>query len=405
MLNRKSILLIIGAALLVLFAASCRSGTPTPEAVEPSATTPPVVETATPTATATGTATPTATPEVIDTPTVAPPPFVSGPDNFPANVNPLTGLAVADPSLLDRNPIMVKVANFPRGLRPHSGLSWADIVFEYTIGVGATRFNALYYGQNPPEAGPVRSARMIDAQLGDLYNALLAFSSADPFVFDHVTEALGIFAINEALATCPALCRTGSGDVNSVRAYPELLTDFAEEERDITPERPDLTGTSFDPVAPEGGASGLGVIIQYSSSTFSEWRFNDASNLFERYIEEVDAAGTVTMIPLLDELTDEQLTAANVLVLFVDTIEIKPTLHDFVLTENRTGRRGLLFRDGQVYEITWASQGPGLPLQFFGPDGELIPLHPGNSWIHFVGLSSSAEETAPGSWTVISFIP
>ena len=401
---RKWIYLTTSILMLALFAAACRAQTETPDV--PGATATDITrpgETTTATATATATATPT--PAFTSTPTATPAPFTGGPDDFPANVNPLTGQTVGDPTLLDRNPVMVKISNFPRGLRPHSGLSWADLVFEYTIGVGATRFNALYYGQNPPEAGPVRSARLIDAQLGNLYNALLAFSSADPFVFDRVLTALGIRAINEAILTCPALCRTGTGDVNSVRAYPELLTEFAEEDRDLVPERPNLNGTTFDTVAPEGGESGLTLTVLYSNSTISEWRFDTATGLYNRYIEDVDENGTVSVVPLVDALTDEQLTAANVIVLFVETIELKPTLHDFVLADNAAGRRGLLFRDGQVYEITWKSQGPNLPPQFFDADGELIPLQPGNSWFHIVGISSSSTEGEPGVWTVRNFIP
>ena len=63
--------------------------------------------------------------------------------NFPDNVNPLTGLVVDDPSRLERRPVMVKVSNFPRTGRPHAGLSFADIVFEYYIGYGMNRFCAF----------------------------------------------------------------------------------------------------------------------------------------------------------------------------------------------------------------------------------------------------------------------
>jgi hypothetical protein len=72
------------------------------------------------------TATATALPTATATPTPAP----LGP-SFAPGINPLTGLAVADPVLLERRPMGIKVSNFPRSLRPHSGLSFADLVFEY----------------------------------------------------------------------------------------------------------------------------------------------------------------------------------------------------------------------------------------------------------------------------------
>ncbi len=405
-MNRKftviAALILLAASLL----AACNTPTPTDAPTEPTVAVAIATLTETPLPAPTDTPTTTPTPTEAPTATVTPTPLISGPVNFPANVNPLTGLVLADASLLDRNPVMIKVANFPRGARPHSGLSWADIVFEHYIGTGATRFSAVYYGQNAPEVGPVRSARLIDAQLAVAYNALLAFASADEQVYGRVINALGDRAISESQSTCLALCRTGNGDVNSVRGLPELLTEFARDVRNIVPSRPNLNGMSFDPTAPEaGGASGTKATVLYSISTISEWRYDAASGLYARYIESVDANGVVTIIPLTDALTGFQLTSANVIVLFAETIEIKPTLHDFTILGNTQGRRALLFRDGQVYELIWRAQGPQQPLQFFTLEGDLMPLKPGNTWFHVVGLSSSADEVNPGEWEVFNFIP
>ena len=68
-----------------------------------------------PTATFTPTATETPTPTITPTPVIV----YYGPSNFPANVNPLTGLEVSDPGILNRRPMMLKVSNFPREGRPH----------------------------------------------------------------------------------------------------------------------------------------------------------------------------------------------------------------------------------------------------------------------------------------------
>src|ERR1041384_903665 len=66
---------------------------------------------------------PTATPAptlpapttVVITPAEGPTQY--GPDNFPSDVNPLTGLKVADVSVLERRPLAVKVSEFPRAVR------------------------------------------------------------------------------------------------------------------------------------------------------------------------------------------------------------------------------------------------------------------------------------------------
>src|SRR5271154_27738 len=54
-----------------------------------------------------------------------------GPFNFPAGVNPLTGLKVDDPAVLTRRPLAVKISNAPALVRPQAGISQADLVFEH----------------------------------------------------------------------------------------------------------------------------------------------------------------------------------------------------------------------------------------------------------------------------------
>ena len=110
--------------LLVLALSACSSGTP-----EASPTIPEDLASATPflpRATGTFTPSPTVTEAPLPTPTNTPTPLPVeyGPDNFPAQVNPLTGLAVADPQLLERRPVAVKINLVPRTTnRPPWGVS------------------------------------------------------------------------------------------------------------------------------------------------------------------------------------------------------------------------------------------------------------------------------------------
>jgi hypothetical protein len=47
----------------------------------------------------------------------------------PTSLNPLTGLLPSDPALMERRPLAIKVANYPRYIRPQSGLTLADNVY------------------------------------------------------------------------------------------------------------------------------------------------------------------------------------------------------------------------------------------------------------------------------------
>jgi hypothetical protein len=70
-------------------------------------------------------------------------------------INPLTGLPVADASLLDLPALLVSISHFPVTARPQAGLSFAPYVFEIYITEGATRFLTTFYGEFPAPESPV----------------------------------------------------------------------------------------------------------------------------------------------------------------------------------------------------------------------------------------------------------
>lgn len=118
------------------------------------------VETSIPeTATANVSATPSFTPTPVYTPTPQPhsQPITYGPDreNFPADVNPLSGLQVEDPSLLETPAVALSISNFPVAARPQAGLSFASWVFEFYITEGATRFLSIFHGAFPEPEVPI----------------------------------------------------------------------------------------------------------------------------------------------------------------------------------------------------------------------------------------------------------
>ena len=86
-------------------------------------------------------------PDLI-TQTPAPTPYIE-------IINPLTGLAVEDPSLLQMPATLLSISHFPPTARPQAGLSFAPFVFEIYITEGATRFLTTFYGQIPGPEIPV----------------------------------------------------------------------------------------------------------------------------------------------------------------------------------------------------------------------------------------------------------
>jgi hypothetical protein len=77
------------------------------------------------------------------------------PTPLPEAVNPLTGLKIEDPSLLDLRALLVSISTFPVTARPQAGLSFAPYVFEVYITEGTTRYLTAFYGGFPAPEIPV----------------------------------------------------------------------------------------------------------------------------------------------------------------------------------------------------------------------------------------------------------
>jgi hypothetical protein len=336
-------------------------------------------------------ATQTATAEPTSMPTVGP----VGPSDFPENVNPLTGLVVSDPDNLNRRPVFVKVANYPTTGRPHAGLSFADIVFEYYLGAGSNRFMGVYYGQDAEQIGPVRSGRLVDPQIVSMYQGILGMESAYITIKDHIVDILDNRVVN-GRSTCPAICDDGRQIVISVFADSAEMTRYTTQ-RGVDNRRFNLDGMAFNMEAPTDGELGEEVNVLYTSLNRGEWRYDEESGKYLRWIEE-NTGGGIEMIPLVDRITEEQLAFSNVIVLFAHYEEYTEVMHDIFMWDNQAGQRAIIFRDGQAYESTWVTPSRDHPIQFYDEDGEVFPLKPGNTWISIFGLASDVEEE-DGEWT------
>lgn len=358
-----------------------------------------------PTATSTPTATATPTPTNTPTPVIV----QYGPTNFPDNVNPLTGLEVSDPGILDRRPIMVKVANFPRDGRPHAGLSQADIVFDYYTGEGSNRFMGLYYGQNASQIGPVRSAREVDRYLVGMYQGVLGAVYAWIDTWKSILDTLGWNrVISEGPNTCPAMCRDEA--INKIKPEISVFANSAEMTKyyvarpGVIDARQNLDGMAFHTIAPDGGVDALTLTHQFGTNNIAKWIYDSDAKKYAREIESISDTGLVEMIPLVDRVTGEQLQFSNVIVIFVHIEQLNKddTLHEYNIV-NSTGR-ALIFRDGKMYDVTWKS-GYDTPIQFRDASGEPFELQPGNTWIHLTGSLTSLTETAPGEFFTKNGVP
>jgi Protein of unknown function (DUF3048) C-terminal domain/Protein of unknown function (DUF3048) N-terminal domain len=357
--------------------------------------------TAMPTATKIPTAIATPTPSATPTPQ----PIQYGPTNFPDNVDPLTGLTVADPSILNRRPVMVKVSNIPRSARPHAGLSFADIVFSYYTGPGNSRYLALYYSQDCSQVGSVRSGRYIDRWLVYMYQGILGFDQAWKPELDAIYGQLGDRAITEG-PNNSAFYSIGPDNiadplyVNRVMIDTSKLSQYYASLPDSNNSKPNLDGMAFSSIPPSGGADGHEVTMQYHPTNLENWRYDATTKKYLRWIDSLDDNGNITLIPLVDRDTGQQLAFSNVIIIWAhyQTLNGDDSMHEVSLPGN-SGQM-LLFRDGQVYQGRWKGVKTDGPIEFFDKDNNPLQLQPGNTWITVTGDISTAVQDQPGVWKV-----
>ena len=392
-MNHKYLVSIVVSFLLLLLTgcgASSPTATPTPTRTpRPAATAIPPTATPTPVP-------PTATPVEV----AAEPAAVS--TAFPPGVNPLTGLEVDDPAMLEHSPLAIKISN-SRPVRPQSGLNSADIMFEHYAEGNITRFTGVFYGSYPERVGSVRSGRLIDLEIPAMYQGMFAFSGMSGGVKQRF-RASDLFPDQVASPDFgigqPYFYRVpeeGKAFEHTLYADPvELRALAAERGADVAPEFPQLMAFAATPPILKDMFEVSYFEINYLIGTCTaEWSYDAASGNWLR-----KTAGEIHT----DYLTGEQVRAANVLIIFANHLptDILEDTHGggHMSIEIQTWGTGsaLLFRDGKMYQGYWTRKERGDMLTFQDTDGNPLPLKPGNSWFQLVPADTPAEEFDTGMY-------
>ena len=321
--------------------------------------------------------------EIAATPT----PSMIGPDYFPG-INPLTGLPVGDPTVLNCKPLMVAISLFPVSAREHqAGLPLAAFVFEIYDHDGMTRNLVGFYGDYVHELAEILANRLAEAQpgfsIGPIRSGRLAFEDIKMLYPGAVLITAGASAeVAAQLTNRQNVFGSDAGDINSAGLDLSGVQGLVP----CNAEPAEYAGLTFDSAPPAGGqeAPSFQVIFNYLNRV--RWDYGPEGGAYLQSRDKADASGEY--YPSIDQLTGEQLAFPNVLVLFAQHRFVNSTA---TIVEVETlfveGRKGLLFRDGRQYDITWSTRKG--ELQLYGPDGDPIALKPGPTYFEVVSYQSS----------------
>jgi hypothetical protein len=322
-------------------------------------------------------------------PTTTSLPPIAEPQEEPQDliVNPFSGEAVEDPESLRLRPILVSISNFPPSARPQSGLSHAVHVFSTFIGFGMNRFLALVYADDlihlsavfnnrlaeggAPEyaLGPVRSGRVAFEDIKTLYpHAALITAGASPEVLAQLSNQTSVFGSDDE-------------DINSTGVGADTLGQLAGGAI-IDPTK--YISLTFNPEPPEGGVEAEFLRVVYNYLNQNGWQYDPAMGQYMRLQDQADGSGE--LFPMTDALTGEPLGFENVVVLWAQHTYVSPTVIEINLAYV-WDHFGLLYRDGKVYEIKWATRNGKLTL--YDDEGNSIPLKPGHTWFEVMSYQST----------------
>jgi hypothetical protein len=324
---------------------------------------------------------------------------------LPTSLNPLTGLPPSDPALMERRPLAIKVANYPRYIRPQSGLTLADNVYEYYIEAGLTRFIAVFYGNNSDWVGPVRSGRYFDENIQRMYHSYLVFKFADPRVETHLltTDDVSPFLVVPSLGSCPPFQLMTSRHIevynNSYFRMP-LWEDCVLEDG-LENKRQAIRNGFFSESVPSSELLGLQMYTYYSADSYNYWVYDPPTKQYLRYQETADIRNDKPekYDPLTDQVTGNQVHASNVVFLmayhtFSNTFDEEDEVYQIDLTGSG---EAYVFRDGVGIVARWIRTNKDQPLLLTTLNGTPIYFRPGITFYEVLGTASYVDQDT-GEW-------
>ncbi|MDH3752267.1 MAG: DUF3048 domain-containing protein [Acidimicrobiia bacterium] len=289
-------------------------------------------------------------------------------------IQPLTGLPLDDPSIMERPALMVKIDNSPDA-RPQEGLNEADQVIELLV-EGITRLAFVFHSTDTDPVGPIRSGRSSDPDLAGNYNRpLFAWSGGNATVRGEVRQGevdgkLYDIGVDQSP---PDYYRAGSPRFapHNLMSTTEALYALSPDENEPPLQIFDYRGEDGD--LPSDADEVPGIEITWRGGLQVHYVWNDdlgGWSRFQRDTPHVDAEGV-------------QATPPNV-VLFTTPYgaSAATSLSPQALTVG--SGEAFVLTDGMGIDGAWSREDALEPWDLLGLDDEPIGLTPGQTFIGLV---------------------
>ena len=249
----------------------------------------------------------------------------------------------------------------------------------------------------PAEIGPVRSARMIHIHLQNfLQDSCLIYAGATR-------------QIRGQIPGCATVFKKGDGGMGSMLEISRMVA-IREENWRSNGSKFNYANNLFADEIPEDGIPATQADMFFSQLNQSKWVYDPAYQGWLRYVDNTSEQTEFHVDT--DRLNGRGIYFENLIVLFVEHEVLAPLIIDMYLHQGQN-ENGLVFRDGQMFEIKWSTRsgnyerttGFRRPIAFQDKEGNPFPLRPGRSWIIIATPYSEYSEYEPGKWKFRIYAP
>lgn len=288
---------------------------------------------------------------------------------------PLTGAARHKGQNVKRPPLAVKIDNVSDAL-PQSGVNNADVVVEELVEGGLTRLMAIYQCNKAGTVGPIRSARISDADiLALLHGSVLGYSGANPNDMPPIiAHSKAVLLSQDANPQYYYRSTAHIAPHNVYSSTTKILRAGISRRKALKAPKPLFSYGTID----SGAKPAHTVSISWPAASAS-WRWS--KNTWLR-----------TQDGSIDRQSDgRQLSATNVVVMSVNIASTglrdvlgTPSPEDITVGSNPVW----VLRDGKMIQGTWHRPKIGSGLTFRDKHGHLIKLAPGRTWLELLPTGS-----------------
>jgi len=292
--------------------------------------------------------------------------------------------------------------------RPQSGISFADVTYEAMAEGGITRFLNIFYCQDAPMVGPVRSARTVFVNLVSEYGDFPLYAHVGGANTSGPADALGQISdygwdsyndLNQFSIGFPTYWRDYDRlghDVateHTMYSTTTKLWDFAKSNRDLTnvDKKGDSWDTNFTPYTFVDDASASdrpksqSIHMEFGnggSDYFVDWKYDPKTNLYMR-----NNGGK----PHIDLDTKKQLSAKDIIVLYESITNVDDGYEDslHLLYGDKGTGKAVVFMNGKQIKGTWKKVSRTSRTLLYDATGKEISFVRGKLWFDILPLNGA----------------